>query len=305
MKNRSLRGSLLLTLGSMIWGAAFVAQRMGMDHMGPFTFTGIRMLLAAVMMLPVIAVSDGIRRKRGESGGGRRGQWKAGLICGLFLFVATSLQQVGLVYTSAGKAGFITALYVVLVPVAAWVLRRQSPGRLVWISVAAAVTALYLLCMPSEAFEIQLGDALVLGCALCFTGQILAVDHYAGSVDGVRLSCMEFLVTGGIAMVIALCTETITAEGIREALIPILYTGIMSSAVGYTLQILGQKDTNPTVASLLMCLEAVFAVLTGVLVLGERLSGREIAGCLLMFGAVVLAQLAPMLARRARHARGA
>ena len=305
MKNRSLRGSLLLTLGSMIWGAAFVAQRMGMDHMGPFTFTGIRMLLAAVMMLPVIAVSDGIRRKRGEPGGGRRGQWKAGLICGLFLFVATSLQQVGLVYTSAGKAGFITALYVVLVPVAAWVLRRQSPGRLVWISVAAAVTALYLLCMPSEAFEIQLGDALVLGCALCFTGQILAVDHYAGSVDGVRLSCMEFLVTGGIAMVIALCTETITAEGIREALIPILYTGIMSSAVGYTLQILGQKDTNPTVASLLMCLEAVFAVLTGVLVLGERLSGREIAGCLLMFGAVVLAQLAPMLSRRARHARGA
>ena len=305
MKNRSLRGSLLLTLGSMIWGAAFVAQRMGMDHMGPFTFTGIRMLLAAVMMLPVIAVSDRIRKKRGEPGGGRRGQWKAGLICGLFLFVATSLQQVGLVYTSAGKAGFITALYVVLVPVAAWVLRRQSPGRLVWISVAAAVTALYLLCMPSEAFEIQLGDALVLGCALCFTGQILAVDHYAGSVDGVRLSCMEFLVTGGIAMVIALCTETITAEGIREALIPILYTGIMSSAVGYTLQILGQKDTNPTVASLLMCLEAVFAVLTGVLVLGERLSGREIAGCLLMFGAVVLAQLAPMLARRARHARGA
>ena len=295
MNKRSLRGSLLLTAGSVIWGAAFVAQRVGMEHMGPFTFTGIRMLLAAIMMLPVIALADRFRNQRGDRRPKRQGQWKAGLICGLFLFVATSLQQIGLVSTSAGKAGFITALYVVLVPLAAWLFRRQNPGRIIWISVAAAVAALYLLCLPKEAVRIQQGDVMLLGCAICFTGQILSVDRFAREVDGVRLSCMEFFVTGTLGMLVALFTEEITSAGIREAMIPILYTGIMSGAAGYTLQILGQRDTNPTVASLLMCLESVFAVLTGVLLLGEKMTAREAAGCVLMLAAVLLAQLAPWL----------
>ena len=299
--NRQLRGSLLLLLGSVIWGAAFVAQRMGMgDGMGPFTFTGIRMLLAALVMTPVTILTERKDRKAPEATrAGRRKQRKAGLLCGLFLFVATSLQQAGLVWTTAGKAGFITALYVVLVPVAGWVLFRKHPGKVIWLGVALAVAALYLLCIPAGGFTLRegemKGDLLVLGCAVCFTAQILCVDHYAPQVNGVRLARDEFLVTGIAAAAAACMTENITWEGIREAMIPILYTGIMSGAVGYTLQIFGQRDTDPTVASLLMCLEAVFAVLTGVIVLGERMTGRETAGCVIMFAAVILAQLSPVI----------
>ena len=295
-RKRQLRGSLLLLLGSVIWGAAFAAQRMGMDHVGPFTFSGIRMLLAAIVLTPVIVAAD--RRKKRIPGNPvpeRKMQREAGILCGLLLFSATSLQQKGLVSTTAGKAGFITALYVVLVPLAGWLLLRKNPGRVIWLGVALAVTALYLLCMPETGFTLQTGDMLVLGCAVCFTGQILCVDRYAPQVSGLRLARDEFLVTGALSLLIAAATETIAWEGIRGAMFPILYTGIMSGAVGYTLQIFGQRDTDPTVASLLMCLEAVFAVLTGVLLLGESMSAREIAGCILMFAAVILAQLSPAI----------
>ena len=285
---RQLRGSLLLLLGAMIWGAAFAAQRAGMDHLGPMTFTGIRMLLGAAVLTPMVILTE---RKRKATSADRKVQRTAGLLCGLFLLAASVLQQAGLVSTTAGKAGFITALYVVLVPVAAWLLFRKNPGRMIWLGVALAVAALFLLCNPGDGQGLQTGDLLVLGCALCFTGQILCVDHFAPRVSGVRLARDEFLVTGGVSLLLALLTETITMAGIREALFPILYTGIMSCGVGYTLQIYGQRDTDPTVASLLMCLEAVFAVLTGVLVLGESMNGREIAGCAVMFLAVVLAQL--------------
>ena len=290
---RQLRGSLLLLLGSVIWGAAFAAQRAGMDHLGPMTFTGIRMLLGAAVLTPMVTAAG---RKHEKTAGEKKEQRKAGLLCGLFLFAASVLQQAGLVSTTAGKAGFITALYVVLVPVTGWLLFRKHPGRMIWLSVALAVAALYLLCIAGNGLELQTGDLLVLGCAVCFTGQILCVDRYAPRVSGIRLSRDQFLVTGGLAMAIALCSETITWNGIREALFPILYTGIMSSAVGYTLQIYGQRDTDPAVASLLMCLESVFAVLTGALLLGERMSGRESAGCAVMFVAVILAQLSPVLA---------
>jgi len=211
------------------------------------------------------------------------------------LFAATSLQQIGLVTTTAGKAGFITALYVVLVPVAGWLVFRKNPGRIIWIGVAVAVAALYLLCMPADGFELQQGDLLMLGCAVCFTAQILCVDYYAPRVNGVKTVRDEALVTGILSLAVALVVETITWEGIRAAMVPILYAGIMSGAVGYTLQILGQRDTDPTVASLLMCLEAVFAVLTGAIVIGERLTVRETWGCVLMFSAVVLAQLSPVI----------
>ena len=289
MNRKALRGSLLLLLGAVIWGAAFAAQRAGMDHVGPFTFSGVRMLLAGIVMIPASMLS---RRKAGPvTAEVQKKQRRGGLICGLLLFFATSLQQIGLVYTSAGKAGFITALYVVLVPVAGWVFLRKQPGKMIWAGVGLAVIALYLLCVPAEGFVIEKGDALLLGCAVCFTGQILCVDHYAPQVDGLTLARDEFLITGALSMIIAVFTEEIRMDGILEAAFPIIYSGIFSGAVGYSLQIIGQRDVNPTVASLVMCLEAVFAVLTGAILLGERMTGREIAGCVLMFCAVILAQL--------------
>ena len=304
MKNKSLRGSLLLLLGSVIWGAAFAAQRMGMDHVGPFTFNGVRMLLAWLVMIPVTAFFEGRNKKNPEyTAPDPKEQRISGLICGFLLFAASSLQQMGLVTTTAGKAGFITALYVVLVPVAAWLLFRKNPGRIIWMGVALAVAALWLLCMPAEGFSLQGGDLLVLGCAICFTFQILCVDHYAPRVSNVKLARDEFLVTGGLSMIVALAAEPVSAAGIREALFPILYAGIMSGAAGYTLQVLGQRDTDPTLASLIMCLEAVFAVLTGAVLLGEKMQPRETVGCILMFAAVILAQLSPVISSIRRNGR--
>ena len=295
MSNKSLRGSLLLLLGSMIWGAAFVAQRVGMDHVGPFTFNGIRMLLAWLVMIPVTVLMEHKNKNTpGYTAPDPKDQRLSGVICGALLFIASSLQQMGLVSTTAGKAGFITALYVVLVPVAAWFLFRKNPGKVIWLGVLIAVGALWLLCMPADGgFVLQSGDLLVLGCAVCFTFQM--------RVSGVKLARDEFLVTGGLSMLIAVATEPISWEGVREALIPILYAGIMSGAVGYTLQVLGQRDTDPTVASLLMCMEAVFAVLTGVLLIGEKMTVRETVGCVLMFCAVILAQLSPVISSIRRN----
>ncbi len=302
MDRKSLRGSLLLLLGSVIWGAAFVAQRVGMDHLGPFSFNGIRMLLAGIVLIPVAAFID--RKKEPGIRPDPKDQRKAGLLCGALLFIASSLQQMGLVTTSAGKAGFITALYVVLVPVAAWLLFRKNPGRVIWLGVVLAVFALWLLCMPAGGgFALQGGDLLVLGCAVAFTGQILCVDYYAPKVSGVKLARDEFLVTGMLSLLIAVFTETITWTGIHEALIPILYAGLMSGAVAYTLQIIGQRDTDPTVASLIMCLESVFATLSGALILGEKMTVRETVGCVLMFVAVVLAQLSPVISSIRRGGR--
>ena len=302
MDRKSLRGSLLLLLGSVIWGAAFVAQRVGMDHLGPFSFNGIRMLLAGIVLIPVAAFID--RKKEPGVRPDPKDQRKAGLLCGVLLFVASSLQQMGLVTTTAGKAGFITALYVVLVPVAAWLLFRKNPGRVIWLGVVLAVFALWLLCMPAGGgVALQEGDLLVLGCAVAFTGQILCVDYYAPKVSGVKLARDEFLVTGALSLLIAVFTETITWTGIREALIPILYAGLMSGAVAYTLQIIGQRDTDPTVASLIMCLESVFATLSGALILGEKMTVRETVGCVLMFVAVILAQLSPVISSIRRGGR--
>ena len=300
MDRKALRGSLLLLLGSVIWGAAFAAQRAGMDHVQPFAFTGVRMLLAGLIMIPVCALK-GKKSGEGKTGEEKQEQRKAGLICGVLLFAATSLQQIGLVYTSAGKAGFITALYVVLVPVASWLLFRRQPGGVIWAGVGLAVAALYLLCVPADGFRVERGDAMLLGCAICFTGQILCVDRYAPRVDGMALARDEFLITGTLGMIVALLTEEIRLEGLLEAAIPILYAGIFSGAIGYTLQIVGQRDVNPTIASLIMCLESVFAVLTGAVVLGERMTGREAAGSILMFAAVILAQLSTLMKKKRKE----
>ena len=297
---------MMLLLIAIIWGAAFVAQRAGVEHIGPFTFNGIRMLLGGLVMIPVVRLLDRkIPAEVRKSPARIRDQRIAGLLCGIFLFVASSLQQVGLVTTSAGKAGFITALYVVLVPVADLLIFHIHPGKMIWLGVGLSVVALYLLCIPSAGFQVEGGDLLVVGCAVCFTAQILVIDRYAARVNGAALARDEFFITGALSMIIALFTEEIAWEGIRETMIPLLYTGILSSAVGYTLQIFGQRDVNPTLASLLMCLESVFAVLTGALILGERMSLREGIGCVLMFSAVILAQISPILsAKRKAKAAG-
>ena len=300
MQIRSLRGSLMLLLASMVWGFAFVAQRIGMDSMQPLSFNGIRTLLAGICLLPVVAVSD--RRNPTQphlTRALRKHQLLAGLLCGLFLFLASNLQQAGLVSTSAGKSGFITALYVVLVPVVNFTLFRKNPGRWIWVSVILAVAGLFLLCVPSgENFSLNQGDLLTLGCSVCFTGHILVVDHFSPGVDPVRLSCHQFFVSGSLALLLSLFTENVSWSGIRAALPSLLYAGIISGAVGYTLQILGQKATPPTTASLLMCLESVFAVLSGALILGEHMTPRETWGCCVMFVSVILAQLSPVISSR-------
>ncbi len=302
MKKSSLRGSLLLLLGSIIWGLAFTAQRVGMDVMPPVSFNGLRNALAGLCLTLVAAVLSrcGGIGKNAPTPDLRKKQRLGGLLCGTLLFLASTLQQMGLVYASAGKAGFITALYVVLVPVAAWILFRKNPGRWIALSVLLAVGGLFLLCVPlGEDFAMNRGDLMLIGCAVCFTGQILCVDYFAPRTDPVRLSRDQFLVCGALGLAVSFLTETVTLSGIRAALIPLLYAGVLSGAVGYTLQIIGQRDVNPTVASLIMCLESVFAVLGGALLLGERLSSREALGCVIMFAAVVLAQLSPLIKRKA------
>ena len=299
-QNQQLRGSLMLLLGSVIWGFAFVAQKAGMDSMRPISFNGIRNLMAGLCLIPVTVWAE--RRNHGAAPAtpeGKRLQLRAGIFCGAFLFLASTLQQAGLVETSAGKAGFITALYVVLVPVAAWLIFHKNPGKWMWVSVLLALPGLFLLCVPAgETLSLARGDLLVLACAVCFTGQILSIDHYSQKVSGVRLSRDQFLFCGGLGTLVSLFLEPITWDGIRQALPALLYAGILSGAVAYTLQILGQRRVNPALASLIMCLESVFSVLGGALVLGERLSGREMAGCVVMFAAVVLSQLSPLLRRK-------
>ena len=289
---KKLRGNLMLLLTALIWGSAFVAQTVGMDHVGPFTFNCVRMFLGALVLLPVIAWREehnpANRKAHGlpENGSGRV-LAVGGIACGVMLFLGSSLQQCGLQYTTPGKAGFITALYVVLVPIAGLLFGRR-PRWWVWLSVVMSAVGLWLLCM-NGAEGLSLGDGLVLLCALAFTGHILCADHFSPLVDGVKLSCIQFF-TCGVLSFIPMLFEHPSLGAILSAAVPILYAGVLSSGVAYTLQIVAQKDTDPTVASLILCLESVFAVLAGALVLHQIPTGRELAGCVLMFVAIVLAQ---------------
>lgn len=295
--NREMRSALLLFLTAAIWGFAMAFQREGSRYLGPFAFNACRFLLGGCAMLPLM-----LRENKKQQSPLKKSDVLPGVILGAILFLASLLQQAAVGEAGAGKAGFLTALYVVLVPVAGWLLLGKRPGKAIWAGVGLAVAALYLLCVPAGGFRVERGDAMLLGCAVCFTGQILCVDAYAPKTDALRLARDEFLVTGALSTAIALCTEEIRPEGILAAAVPVLYAGILSGAVGYTLQIIGQRDVNPTVASLLMCLESVFAVLTGALLLGERMTGREALGSVLMFSAVILAQLSTaVLGRRAEE----
>ena len=287
MQGKKLRANLLLCLTAFIWGMAFVAQSWGMDSCGPFLFIGVRMLIGSAVLLPVIAFMD---KANGMPPEKRKWPWLGGVCCGIVLFAASSLQQIGIIDSGAGKAGFITALYVVLVPVLGLVLKRRTT-LVTWLSVAIAIFGMYLLCMETGKMQILTGDFLLLGCAILFAVHILVIDHFAPKVDCVRMSCIQFFTTGVLGMLVAVFTEEIRMTYILDAAVPILYTGVFSSGVAYTLQIVAQKDTDPTSAALLCSLESVFALLGGWLLMGEVFSGRQLLGCALTFGAIVLSQL--------------
>lgn len=286
--HKKLAANLMLLLTALIWGVAFVAQSVSMDFIGPFTFNGIRSIIGGLALLPVLAVM----RRRGlpkPVGAKRRMTVVGGLCCGMVLFVASSLQQFGLVEADPGKAGFITTLYIVIVPLAGLFFgRRVRP--LVWLAVALAAAGLYCLCVKAS-FAIGRGDLLILCCAFLFSVHILVIDYFSPRADGVLMSCIQFFVAGALGLVCMVVFETPVVWDILACWLPILYAGLLSTGVGYTLQIIAQKNTSPTVASLLMSLESVFAALAGWMLLGETFSGRELIGMGLMLAAVILAQL--------------
>lgn len=290
MKNKAA-GTISLLLATVIWGFAFIAQSVGMDHIGPFTFQAVRCVLAVVFLFPVSLLADG--KRLGLAASIKKWKdpalWKAGSICGCALFAAASLQQVGLVSTDAGKAGFITAMYIVLVPILGlFGGQKPSPGAIV--SVLLAVVGLYLLsCMDSSG--INTGDLLLMGCALAFAVQIRCIDRFAGSVDGIQLNCVQSLVVALLSIPCALLTETIDFAQIWACRWSLLFAGVLSMGVAYSLQIVGQKHLEPTPAALIMSLESVFAVLGGWLILQETMTQWETIGCCLVFSAVILSQI--------------
>ena len=294
-----LRGSVMLLLAALFWGVAFAAQSKGMDYVGPFTFNGARSFLGVAVLLPLWVLMG---RPQPASGYDPKALWLGGSLCGLMLFAATSLQQIGLVTTSAGKSGFLTALYIVLVPLFGIFLHRRV-GLNVWLAVVLATGGLYLLCAV-DGFTLAAGDALTLLCAVCFAVQIMLVDKFAPRTNPMLLCAVQFGVVGLLSAPLMFLLEEPSFTGLWEARIPLLYTGIMSSAVAYSLQIGGQRDTEPALASLLMSFESVFSVLAGALLLHERLTLTELCGCVLVFAAILLAQFSPFGRKRPQQKKG-
>lgn len=289
-----IRQSLLLLLTATIWGVAFVSQSVGMDYVGPFTFNAVRSLIGAAVLIPCIALLKKMSKREEaqeelHKKEDKRTLLKGGICCGVILAAASSFQQFGIMHTTVGKAGFITAMYIILVPLLG-IFFKKKVGIRVGISVVAAVAGLYLLCM-TESFRLEAGDTLVLICALIFSVHIMVIDHFSPLADGVKMSCIQFLTCGVLCGICMFLFEKPSISMILAAWKPILYAGVMSCGVGYTLQIVGQRGMNPTVASLIMSLESVISVLAGFVLLGEVLSRRELFGCALMFAAIILAQL--------------
>ena len=301
----------MLMLTAFIWGSSFLAQKSGMDLIGPLAFNGIRTLIGGIVLIPAIMFLKNWKVKKALQAGetaaevseeGRKKENRlliiGGICCGIALLVASNLQQIGIFYTTAGKAGFITALYVVLVPICGLFIGKKV-RPVIWLCVLASAVGLYLLCMPAEGGfgHINKGDLLIMLCALCFTGHILVIDYFSPKVDGVKLSCIQFFVAGILSIILmfpldpALGFDLPSFSTLIDSWLPVLYAGVLSCGVAYTLQIVAQADTDPTVASMILCLESVFAVIAGMIILGESMSLREIAGCLIMFAAIVVSQL--------------
>ena len=294
--NPKIRQTVLPFIAATLWGISFVFQKESTKLLGPFTFSALRTLLGFLVLVLFIFFRNKVIRKPDNTPIKSKTLWTGGIFCGLALFVATNLQQFGLVETDAGKTAFITALYIVLVPVFALVLKKKAPA-LVWISVAVALVGMYFLCIKNG-FTIEIGDLLVLLCAAAFAVQILIVDRFVSLVDGVKLSCIQMLVSGTLSAVCALLTEETTLTAVIDCAVPILYLGIFSSGVAYTLQVVAQKGTNPTVVSLILSLESVIGAIASAIALHERLLPREYLGSALMLVAVVLAQLPENIFKR-------
>ena len=286
---------MILFMAAAVWGVAFVAQSVGMDYVGPFTFVAVRNVVALAVLVPCAVVMDNNRKKREKQERMHPKENKkalaiGGICCGICLFAASTLQQFGVKYTTVGKAGFITAMYIVLVPVFGIFLKKRT-GLKVWAAVVLALLGLYFLCITKGDFQLQKGDIYVLGCAAVFAIHILVVDYFPARVDGVKLSCVQTLTNAVLGAVMMLLFEQPHLSEILAAWLPILYAGALSSGVGYTFQIIGQKGMNPTAASLILSLESVISVLAGWLILHQSLTAREFAGCALAFAAIILVQL--------------
>lgn len=291
MKAKEWKSSLMLLLTAAIWGVAFVAQSVGMDYIGPFTFNAIRSLVGGLVLIPCIWLLNRKKPAAQEDTPAQsdRTLFIGGICCGVALAVASSLQQMGIQYTSVGKAGFITALYIVIVPLLGLLFKRRVSG-LIWVAVVIAVDGMYLLCI-TEGFSVGKGDLLVMASAFCFSAHILIIDYFSPKADGVKMSCIQFLVCGLLCAVPMLIMERPSLPQILAAWMPLIYAGVFSCGVGYTLQIVGQRHIDPTIASLILSLESVISVLAGWVILGQKLTVRELIGCILVFCAIILAQL--------------
>ena len=296
--SRKVRAHILLFFTSFIWGSAFVAQSVGMEHLGPLTFNGVRMLISGFAMTLVVLFFGKITKPQSanrevestlQNQNDKKTLFKVGIWCGIILFAASTFQQVGLVYTTAGKAGFITTMYIILVPILGIFMKKKISKR-IWFCVILAVVGIYLLCLVED-LRMNFGDFLMLFCALGYSVHIIVIDHFSNRVDAVRLSQIQFFVAGIISLAPMFIFETPAVANILLAWFPLIYAAVFSGAIGFTFQIVAQKDIKPTVAALIMSFESVFAVLTGFVILSEILSSREVFGCILMFTAVIIAQL--------------
>ncbi|MDD3168282.1 MAG: DMT family transporter [Eubacteriales bacterium] len=296
--SKKLRGNMMLFLAALIWGVSFVAQKAGMEYVGPFTFNGIRFLIGSLVLVPIILIISRIQKKKTpdfcadgttNSYENKKDLITGSLTCGLVLFIAVTLQQIGMLYTTAGKTGFITALYIVLVPILG-LFRGKRARPILWICVGISTIGLYLLCVKSN-FSVSKGDFLVVASAFGFAMHILSIDHFAPKADSIKLSCLQFLVAGLLSIPFIAVFERIDWANVFACWQPILYSAVLSCGVAYTLQIIAQKDTEPTVTSLILSLESVFAVTAGILLLNEQITSRELIGCVIMFSAILLAQL--------------
>lgn len=295
--SKRMQGNILLFITAFIWGCAFVAQRTGMEYIGPLTFNGIRSLVGGFTLLIFLLVRNQLQQnnktnidngKKTDLPSGKF-TFLCGCVCGICLFVGTTLQQLGMVYTTAGKAGFITAFYIILVPLLG-IFMKKKIRLIVWFGVLLAMAGLYLLCV-GEDFTVNKGDGLVLLCSFAFTIHITFVDKVSQMIDGVVISCIQLFVCGLMSVIGIVIFEEVDWNLVLQCSIPILYAGVLSCGVAYTLQIVAQKYTEPTVASMIMSLESVFALLSGMIILKESITPHEIAGCVIMFVAIILAQL--------------
>lgn len=292
---KSLRSSLMLTLTALIWGSAFVAQSEGMNYVGAFTFNACRFIIGGLVLIPCIFLLRKLNESQREQMGKAevRSQRRTGIIgglcCGIFLCIGSTLQQFGIAQTTVGKAGFITSLYIIIVPVLGLFLRRKV-GLNIWISVAIAAVGMYLLCI-TDGLSISRGDFLVLLCAFGFSLHILVIDYFSPKADGVLISCVQFFTAGAVSCIFMFIFEQPSWGAVFSAWAPVLYAGVMSCGVAYTLQVVAQKDIEPTIATLIMSLESVFSLLAGWVLLGQKMSGKELFGCVLVFAAILLAQM--------------